>query len=58
MILSLSLVTEQRLRGRLLDDFYPWNSTHLNEVKRSAPSSRDSNTYNQTENVNRLHRSA
>ena len=58
MILSLSLVTEQRLRGRLLDDFYPWNSTQLNEVKRSAPSRRDRNTCNKTENVNRLHRSA
>ena len=58
MILSLSLVTEKRLRGRLLDDFYPWNSTQLNEVKRSAPSSRDRNTCNKTENVNRLHRSA
>jgi hypothetical protein len=58
MILSLSLVTGKRLRGRLLDDFYPWNSTQLKEVKRSAPSSRDLNTYNKTENVNRLHRSA
>jgi hypothetical protein len=40
MILLLSLVTGKRLRGRLLDDFYPWNSTQLNEVTRSAPSSR------------------
>jgi hypothetical protein len=59
MILLLSLVTGKRLRGRLLDDFYPWNSTQLNEVTRSAPSSRDlPNTDNKIENVNRLHRSA
>src|SRR5260370_38442520 len=58
MILSLSLVTGKRVPGRLVDDFYPWTLTHLNEVKGSAPSSRDPNTYHKTENVNRLHRSA
>jgi hypothetical protein len=51
MILSLSLVTEKRLRGRLLDDFYPWNSPQLNEVKRSALSSRDPNTGKKIENA-------
>jgi hypothetical protein len=58
MIRLLSLVTGKRLRGRLLDDFYPWNSTRQTEVRCSAPSSRDSNTDNKIENVNRLHRSA
>jgi hypothetical protein len=58
MILSLSLVVGKRLRGRLLDDFYPWNSTQQTEVKWSPPSSRDPNTDNKDENVNRLHRSA
>jgi hypothetical protein len=33
-ILLLSLVAGKRLRARLLDDFYPWNSIHRDEVKR------------------------
>jgi hypothetical protein len=57
MILSLSLVTGKRLRGRLLDDFYPWNSTQQTEVKRSTRSSRNSNTDNKIQNVNRLRHS-
>jgi hypothetical protein len=58
MIRLLSLGTGKRLRGRLLDDFYPWNSTQQTEVRCSAPPSRDPNTDNKIENVNRLHRSA
>jgi hypothetical protein len=57
MILSLSLVTGKRLRGRLLDDFYPWNSTQQTEVKRSTRFSRNPNTDNKIQNVNRLRHS-
>jgi len=58
MIRLLSLVTGKRLRGRLLDDFYPWNPMQQTEVRCSASSSRNPNTDNKIENVNRLHRSA
>ena len=58
IILSLSLVMGKRLRGRLLDDFRPWNLTQRTEFKWPAPSSRDLRTDNRNENVNRLHRSA
>jgi hypothetical protein len=58
MILSLRLVTGKRLRGRLLDEFCPWNSTQQNEVKCLAPSSPDRNTGNKIKNVNRVHHSA
>jgi hypothetical protein len=58
MIRLLSLITGKRLRGRLLDDFYPWNLTQQPEVRCSAPSSQHRNPDNKIENVNRLHRSA
>jgi hypothetical protein len=58
IIVSLSLVIGKRLRGRLLDDFYLWNSTQRTEFKWPAPSSRDPNSDSKNENVNRLHRSA
>jgi hypothetical protein len=57
MILSLSLVTGKRLRGRLLDDFYPRNSTQQTEVKCSARFSPHPNSDNKIQNVNRLRHS-